>query len=84
MKQIWNWLRQPSARWSAGGLMLAGCVAGVLAWGGFNTAMELTNTTAFCVSCHEMDQLVHQEYKKSAHFSNASGVRGLLFESILL
>lgn len=74
-KRFWTWFRRPSARWSAGALLLVGGVSGVLAWGGFNTALEITNTTAFCVSCHEMDQLVHQEYKKSVHFSNASGVR---------
>ncbi len=25
-------------------------------WGGFNTAMEATNTMKFCVSCHEMEE----------------------------
>lgn len=75
LKNLWRRLRQPSTRYSAGGLLLVGGLAGVLFWGGFNTAMELTNTTAFCVSCHEMDQLVHQEYKQSVHYTNASGVR---------
>jgi len=75
LKRFWTWLRQPTARWSSGALLLAGALAGLLAWGGISTAMAFTNTTAFCVSCHEMDQTVHQEYKQSAHFSNASGVR---------
>ena len=75
LKRLWNWIRQPSTRWSAGALLVAGGLTTMLAWGGFNTAMDMTNTTAFCVSCHEMNQLVHQEYKQSAHFSNASGVR---------
>jgi nitrate/TMAO reductase-like tetraheme cytochrome c subunit len=75
LKKIWTWLRQPSTRWSTGGLLVIGGLAGVLFWGGFNTAMELTNTTEFCVSCHEMDQLVHQEYKQSVHYKNPSGVR---------
>ena len=26
---------------------------GIVAWGGFNTAMEATNTTGFCITCHE-------------------------------
>ena len=48
---------------------------GVIFWGGFNTAMEATNTMEFCISCHEMEDNVYQEYKKTIHFSNGSGVR---------
>lgn len=74
-KRTWQWLRKPSARNSAGGLLIIGVMVGVIGWGGFNTAMEMTNTTEFCVSCHEMDQLVYQEYKQSTHYNNPSGVR---------
>jgi nitrate/TMAO reductase-like tetraheme cytochrome c subunit len=55
--------------------LLLGAVFGVVLWGGFNTAMEATNTLAFCTSCHEMRDNVYVEYQKSAHYSNASGVR---------
>lgn len=48
---------------------------GILLWGGFNTAMEATNTLEFCISCHEMEATVYQEYKHSVHYSNASGVQ---------
>ncbi len=48
---------------------------GVLLWGGFNTAMEATNTLEFCISCHEMESTVYQEYKHSVHAANPSGVR---------
>ncbi len=41
----------------------------------FHPLLERTNSTEFCVSCHSMEQTVYQEYRKSAHFSNASGVR---------
>ena len=37
-------------------------VVGVIFWGGFNTAMEATNTLGFCISCHEMEENVYQEY----------------------
>jgi nitrate/TMAO reductase-like tetraheme cytochrome c subunit len=37
--------------------------------------MEYTNTLEFCVSCHEMDQMVYQEYKKTVHYKNRTGVR---------
>ena len=50
-------------------------VVGVIFWGGFNTAMEATNTLDFCISCHEMEDNVYKEYTKTIHFSNRSGVR---------
>ncbi|MCW9024294.1 MAG: NapC/NirT family cytochrome c [Gammaproteobacteria bacterium] len=50
-------------------------VVGVIFWGGFNTAMEVTNTLDFCISCHEMEENVYQEYKKTIHYTNRSGVR---------
>ncbi|WJW75953.1 NapC/NirT family cytochrome c [Thiohalobacter sp. IOR34] len=50
-------------------------VAGILFWGGFNTAMEATNTLSFCISCHEMESTVYQEYRHSVHFRNPSGVQ---------
>ena len=57
--------------WGSIGLILLG----VVLWGGFNTAMEATNTLSFCISCHEMHDNVYQEYKTSIHFSNPSGVQ---------
>jgi len=50
-------------------------VAGILFWGGFNTAMEATNTLEFCISCHEMESTVYQEYRQSVHHYNGSGVQ---------
>jgi cytochrome c-type protein NapC len=50
-------------------------IVGVIFWGGFNTAMEATNTLDFCISCHEMEDNVYREYKKTIHYSNRSGVR---------
>ena len=50
-------------------------IVGVIFWGGFNTAMEMTNTMDFCISCHEMEENVFQEYKKTIHYTNRSGVR---------
>ena len=41
----------------------------------FNWSMELTNSEAFCISCHEMDANVYLEYKKTIHYSNRTGVR---------
>ncbi|WP_196140177.1 NapC/NirT family cytochrome c [Aliikangiella sp. G2MR2-5] len=50
-------------------------VGGIIFWGGFNTAMEATNTLEFCISCHEMENNVYQEYKPTIHYSNRTGVR---------
>jgi len=58
-------------------MLLIGGLAGIIFWGGLNTAMEKTNTLEFCVSCHEMEQLVYQEYMQSVHYKNPSGVRAI-------
>ncbi len=50
-------------------------ILGVILWGAFNTGMEATNTLNFCISCHEMESTVYQEYKHSVHATNPSGVR---------
>jgi cytochrome c-type protein NapC len=50
-------------------------IIGIVFWGGFNTAMEATNTTEFCIGCHEMENNVYQEYKPTIHFANRTGVR---------
>jgi cytochrome c-type protein NapC len=54
---------------------LGGFIAGVVFWGAFNTALELTNTEQFCTGCHEMRDNVYQELQGTIHFTNRSGVR---------
>ena len=46
--ELWGVLTRPSTVFALGTLVLAGFVAGVIFWGGFNTALELTNTEKFC------------------------------------
>lgn len=74
--RLWRAAWSPSPRFALASLVLIGTVAGVVLWGGFNTFMEYTNTLGFCVSCHSMSQ-PYEEYKKSAHYSNPSGVRAI-------
>lgn len=74
LKKLLAWFNRPSR---LGFTLLVGALAGIVFWGGFNTAMEYTNTLEFCVSCHEMQQLVYQEYKQSVHYKNRSGVRAI-------
>jgi cytochrome c-type protein NapC len=82
--RAWGWFRgnrwvrtalSPPAYLRLGFLTLGGFVAGVIFWGGFNTALEYTNTEKFCVGCHEMNTNVFEELKGTIHFTNRSGVR---------
>jgi cytochrome c-type protein NapC len=57
------------------GFMAIFFVAGILFWGGFNTAMEWTNREEFCISCHEMKNNVYVEYRNTIHYQNRTGVR---------
>ncbi len=77
LKRLWTTLRRPSAKHSLIGLLVVGFVGGIIFWGGFNTAMEATNTLEFCIGCHEMRDTVYQEYKKTIHYSNRTGVRAI-------
>ncbi len=74
-KEYWGVFRRPSVHFSLGFLTFGGFIAGIVFWGGFNTALEITNTEAFCVSCHEMYGNVYQELKPTIHYTNRSGVR---------
>lgn len=69
-KRIWNRMRGAGL-----GLIALVFVAGIVFWGGFNTAMEWTNREAFCISCHEMKDNVYQEYRNTIHYQNRTGVR---------
>jgi cytochrome c-type protein NapC len=71
----WRTLSSPSRYLSLGFLTLGGFAAGVIFWGGFNTALEATNQEKFCISCHEMNTNVFEELKQTIHFTNRSGVR---------
>ena len=53
-------------------MIVIGLVGGVAIWGTLNTAMEWTNRSAFCMSCHEMT-IPFEELKKTVHYKNRSG-----------
>ena len=72
---FWSIATRPSTHLSLAFLALGGFVAGIVFWGAFNTALEVTNTEKFCTSCHEMRDNVYQELQRTIHFSNRSGVR---------
>lgn len=75
LRRYWKVIREPSVYYSLGFLSLGSFFAGVIFWGGFNTAMEATNTEQFCTGCHEMRDNVFAELKGTIHFTNRSGVR---------
>ncbi len=75
LREGWRIACRPAAFLSMGFLTLGGFIMGVLFWGGFNTALELTNTEQFCISCHEMRDNVYRELQRTVHYENRSGVR---------
>ena len=76
-RELWQVLIRPSSVFGLGVLVLAGFMAGVIFWGGFNTALEITNTEKFCTGCHEMRDNVYAEFKGTIHDVNRSGVRAI-------
>ncbi len=77
LKRAWGALRKPSAKYSVLALLVTGFASGLVFWGGFSTAMHTTNSLEFCISCHEMRDTVYEEYKKTVHYSNRTGVRAV-------
>ena len=76
IRRFIGWLRSPS-KVSLLALLTVGFFAGIIFWGGFNTAMEMTNTREFCISCHEMRDNVFVEYKETIHYQNRTGVHAI-------
>ena len=75
IRRIWQIVTTPAVTLSIGFLTLGGFIGGMMFWGAFNTALEVTNTEKFCTSCHEMRDNVYEELSHTIHFANRSGVR---------
>jgi len=71
----WRNLSKPRICYTIRTVIVIGFVTGVIFWGSFNTALEVTNTESFCLSCHEMRDYVYEEYKNTIHYNNRTGVR---------
>lgn len=63
--------KKSKVRWL--GFALVFIIVGVLFSAGFTIALEYTNTTEFCVSCHTM-QTNLDELKETVHWSSRTGV----------
>ncbi|MDU8923386.1 NapC/NirT family cytochrome c [Pasteurellaceae bacterium LIM206] len=72
IKRFWHWFKSPS-RMAVGVVILLSALAGIIAWGGLNEAVEYTSTEEFCSQCHMND--VVPEYRQTIHYANHSGVR---------
>lgn len=66
---------RPAVQIGLGVLVTGGFIAGILAWQGFNTAMDTTNKEEFCLTCHTMHDNLLPELQKTVHWSNRTGVR---------
>ncbi|GAD79008.1 pentaheme c-type cytochrome TorC [Vibrio ezurae] len=73
--KLWTTMSRPAKHISLGILTLGGFLAGVIFWGGFNTALEAANTEEFCISCHTMRDNVYEELQTTVHWKNHAGVR---------
>ncbi|MBC3215153.1 NapC/NirT family cytochrome c [Serratia fonticola] len=63
-RRRWGWL------W----ILVIGIILGAALLAGTATVFHKTSDTAFCVSCHTMQQPL-AEYQGSVHFQNAKGIR---------
>ena len=77
IRRLWAVLNKPSAKYSVLSLAVVFFAGGIIFWGGFNTALEATNTLEFCTSCHEMRDTVYKELQQTIHWSNRTGVRAI-------
>ncbi|BDQ67209.1 pentaheme c-type cytochrome TorC [Shewanella xiamenensis] len=75
LTNLWRTLNKPTKALTLGAVSISAFIMGIIFWGGFNTALEATNTEAFCISCHSMESKPYQELQETVHWSNHSGVR---------
>ena len=80
LERLWRLLVNPSAHYSLGAILLYGIGLGVVFWGGFHWAIELSNTETFCVSCHEHSSFTLPEVEKTAHYHNVAGARAQCYD----
>ncbi|MBF0563348.1 MAG: NapC/NirT family cytochrome c [Alphaproteobacteria bacterium] len=78
--RLWRLLASPSAYYSFGAILLYGLGLGIVLWGGFHWAIELSNSETFCLSCHEHSEYTQPEFQLSKHYSNVPGVRAECYD----
>ncbi len=78
--RIWRLLSKPTTHFSLGAILIYGFGLGVVFWGGFHWAMELSNTDTFCLSCHEHSQFTLPETQQSRHSTNVAGIHTTCYD----
>jgi cytochrome c-type protein NapC len=74
--RFWRKLKSPSPV-PLGIVIVFFFIAGIAYMRAFDWSMAVTNTEAFCIGCHEMEDNVYPPYTESIHYSNRSGVRAV-------
>ena len=77
IKKLWTFLWRPSAGYPVAVLLGGGLLIGMVLSGAFASFVQYSNTQAFCISCHEMESTVYQEYKETSHYRKPAGVRAI-------
>lgn len=72
---LYNLFLKPSMRIGLGVLVTGGFIAGIIFWNSFDAGLKVTNSEAFCLSCHTMADNVYPELQQTVHFRNRTGVR---------
>ena len=75
IKSLSDFFSKPSARYSAGILVVIGVITGLVLWGGTSAVMKSTSTQEFCIGCHEINDNAFAEFKQTIHYKNSSGVQ---------
>ncbi|ABD87432.1 NapC/NirT family cytochrome c [Rhodopseudomonas palustris] len=71
-----NWLKKPVGMSTVALVAVIAAGGSLAGWGAFSVLLDKTNSLEFCVSCHSMKGN-YEEYQKSPHYKNASGVRAV-------
>jgi len=77
IKKPWTFFWRPSAGYPVAVLLGGGLLIGMVLSGAFASFVQYSNTQAFCISCHEMESTVYQEYKETSHYRKPAGVRAI-------
>jgi len=75
IKKIWDFLRRPSPSIPLGVILVVGMIGGMSLLGTSTIFLDKSESLEYCISCHEMENNVYQEYKQTIHYTNRTGVR---------
>lgn len=71
----WIRIRDFHLRNWTGFILGIGVMVGLILVFSYRTFSHATETVEFCVSCHVMNATMWEDYSKSSHFKNSSGVQ---------